>query len=271
MENIIQLIKDRKSVRTFSGEPISEEDMEKIRQSLAGLTNPFGVKATYEIIDAKAVGAGSAVIVGTNMYVGIKVPREPGFELACGYEFEKFCLEAESFGIGTVMLAATIKRAPFERAMQVGPNEVMPVVTPIGYPAEKRSMREILMRKGIRADDRLPFEKLFFDKAFGTPLTPEKAGPFQTALEMMRLAPSATNKQPWRAVVDGQKAYIYEKRSFPVQALGDIQMLDVGNGICNFLLTLESEGCRGTLTDDNPNLPSDDSSMIYVRTYTLEA
>jgi hypothetical protein len=50
--------------------------------------------------------------------------------------------------------------------MAVQPNEVMPVASPVGYPAAKKSIRESLMRKGTRADERLPFEKLFFEGDF---------------------------------------------------------------------------------------------------------
>jgi len=38
----------------------------------------------------------------------------------------------------------------------------MPCVSPLGYPAEKMSLRETLMRKGIQADKRMDFDRLFF-------------------------------------------------------------------------------------------------------------
>ena len=60
------------------------------------------------------------------------------------------------------MLAATISRKAFEKAMEVGDTEVMPAASPVGYPAEKKSIRETMMRKGLQADERMPFGKLFF-------------------------------------------------------------------------------------------------------------
>lgn len=69
----------------------------------------------------------------------------------------------------------------------------------MSYPAEKKSMREKLMRKGIKADERFPFEQLFFEGDFSRPLA--ESNTFSQALSMARLAPSAANKQPWRAVV----------------------------------------------------------------------
>ena len=60
------------------------------------------------------------------------------------------------------MLASTLSRETFEKAMQVQEDEVLPVASPIEYPAKKKSIRESLMRKGLKVDDRISFEKLFF-------------------------------------------------------------------------------------------------------------
>ena len=71
-----------------------------------------------------------------------KVKRVPQCELACGYSFEEACLYALSLGIGTVMLAASLNRSAFEKAIEVGADEVMPVASPLGYPSEKKSLWE---------------------------------------------------------------------------------------------------------------------------------
>ena len=104
-------------------------------------------------------------------------------------------------------------RAAFERAMALGPEEFMPCVTPLGYPAAKMSLRETMMRKAVRADNREPFEALFFDGDFDTPLSAEKAGSLREPLERVRLAPSAVNRQPWRVLVGGGCVHFYKKGS----------------------------------------------------------
>ena len=58
-----------------------------------------------------------------------------------------------------------------------------------------------MMRKAIKADERLLFEELFYDETINTPLTKEQEGCWKETLEMVRLAPSAVNKQPWRIIV----------------------------------------------------------------------
>ena len=149
---------------------------------------------------AKKEGAGSPVIVGTDTYVAGKCRQQKNAEIAFGYSFEKFILFATSLGLGTVWLAGTIDRKAFERAIHLNGDEVMPAVSPLGFAAKKRSLRDSMMRKGLRSDTRMPFAELFFRDSFQQPLEEKDAGIWKTALDMVRLAPSATNKQPWRAM-----------------------------------------------------------------------
>ena len=65
----------------------------------------------------------------------------------------------------------------------------MPAASPVGYPADKRSLRENLMRKGLKADERIPFEAVYFDGSFAADLRKEDAGEFAEALDLARLAP----------------------------------------------------------------------------------
>lgn len=264
--SVQDLIRRRKSVRTFSGEPLRAEDRQKLEAFLQTVENPFGVPIEFRTLDAKENGLSSPVILGANSYVAAKVSRVPQFEIAYGYNFETFCLFAKSLGVGTVMLAATINRSAFEKAMEVQENEVMPVASPVGYPAEKQSVREKLMRKGIKADERLPFETLFFENSFAQSLSPERAGIFRDALEMTRLAPSAGNKQPWRAVVCRDKVHFYEKKAKAMQndPLGDIQKVDVGIALSHFDLTLRAAGITGRFVVEDPGLEADSQTEYIV-------
>lgn len=269
--SVKDIIRKRKSVRTFSGEPLRTEDKQKLAEFLKALDNPFGVPVEFRFLDAKEHALSSPVIIGTDEYIAAKVGRVPQSEIAYGYSFEKFCLFAESLGIGTVMLAATISRSTFEKAMEVKDTEVMPVASPIGYPADKKSVREKLMRKGIKADERLPFETLFYEESFAQSLTQEHAGQLRDALEMVRLAPSAGNKQPWRAVVCGDTVHFYEKKAKAMSnnPLGDIQKVDVGIALAHFDLTLKESGINGCFAVEDPGFETDDS-IEYIVTYEVK-
>ena len=247
-----EIIKKRKSVRTFAGRPLSAEHLKALEKHIGSQTNPFGVPVVFRLLDVKEHGLSSPVILGEATYLAAKVKRVPRYEIAFGYSFEEACLFALSLGIGTVMLAASLNRAAFEKAIAVGADEVMPVASPLGYPADKRSMREKLMRKGIKADERLPFEKLFFEGGFDRPLS--ESDPFSEALSMVRLAPSAANKQPWRAVVSGNTVHFYEYKTVKDSPRGDIQKVDIGIALAHFDLTEKENSHSGNYTERDPKL-----------------
>ena len=173
-------------------------------------------------------------------------------------------------GIGTVWIGGTMNRQAFKKAMNLGEDEIMPCVSPLGYPAGKMSVRESLMRKGVKADERLPFEALFFDAAFEIPLTPEKTGIFAEPLEAVTLAPSAVNKQPWRVVITDNAAHFYLKRSkgFGHDTGLDMQKIDIGIALCHFALTAKEKGLHLRFTQDDPMLKPDHDAE-HIATYYL--
>lgn len=201
MNNIEALVRGRRSVRTFEEQPVSHQELENLCAFMAKIDNPYGLPVDFKLLDSKAQNLSCPVVVGTNLYVGAKMKKAPHLNEAIGYSFEMLILYAQSLGIGTVWVGGTMDRAAFERAMELAEDEVMPCVSPLGYPAKKMSLRETMMRKGIKADDRMAFEELFFNGSFSTPLSPKSAGKLFHPLEMVRLGPSAVNKQPWRAIV----------------------------------------------------------------------
>jgi nitroreductase len=250
----IEMIRRRKSVRTFTGEPLRSEDRAALEQYIRSQTNPFDVPVDIRLLDAEEYGLSSPVIVGENLYLAAKVKRRGPYEIGFGYSFEAMCLYALSLGIGTVMLAASLSRAAFEKAMDVQSDEVLPAASPIGYPAQKKSSRESLMRKALKADERLPFEQLFFDRQYGNKLTASSAGIYADALEMARWAPSAGNKQPWRAVVSADQVHFYEAKSMQDSPLGDIQKVDVGIALAHFNLTMQETGHNGRFIETDPGI-----------------
>ena len=263
---IKDLIQERKSVRTYDGKPLSEEDRENLSLYLSELENPFGGTVEFRFLDAKENKLSSPVVVGAELFVAAKALRGPEAELACGYCFEALCLYARALGIGTVMLAGTLSRKTFEEAMELAENEVMPIASPVGYPAQKRSLREKLMRRAIKADERLPFETLFFANTFNEILTPAEAGKFANALEMVRLAPSAVNKQPWRVLVCGDTVHFFKKCAKHTHEGFDLQKVDLGIALANFDLTLREEGVGGQFFTLVPP-PAADEGLEYIVSY----
>ena len=271
MENIRELVRGRRSVRTFDGSKINAEDFKKLSEFMEKLDNPYGIPVEFRMLDAKEHKLSSPVISGTNLYVGVKAARTAHVEEAVGYSMELLVLYAQSLGIGTVWIGGTMDRPAFERAMELEENEIMPCVSPLGYPAKKMSVKEGLMRKAVKADSRLPFETLFFDKTFDMPFTEEKAGQLTEALETVRWAPSAVNKQPWRIVVDKDAVHFYLKRNkgFVSDAAGDMQKIDLGIALCHFALTAQEGGIETDFQINDPGIKTD-ADTEYIASYRID-
>jgi len=127
-----------------------------------------------------------------------------------------------------------------------------------------------MMRKAIKADSRAPFETLFFDGGFGVPLTQAKAGALAMPLEMVRWAPSAVNKQPWRVVVDEKGAHFYLKhaKGFVSTSVGDMQKIDMGIALCHFALAAEESGLKAEFSISDPGIAVE-AGMEYIASYLI--
>jgi len=263
-----KLIRERRSVRTYDERPLTTEVLQKLREQIDTITNPFDIPVVFRLLDAKEHGLSSPVLVGESLYAGAKVTPADHWNEAFGYSFEKLILGAQSLGLGTVWIGGTMNRAIFEKAMALENGEVMPCVTPVGYAAAKMSIRETLMRKGVKADWRMPFEELFFSGSWDHPLTAEQAGALACPLEMVRLGPSAVNKQPWRAVVTGDTVHFYLKRNkdFAIGKSGDMQKIDAGIALCHFDLTAQDAGLNPRFLLSDPGLPLEEG-MEYIASY----
>ncbi len=266
-----EIIKKRISVRTYKEQEIAQETLEKVKSFIKQDKGLFNVPITFTILDANKTGVSSPVIIGANTYIAAKYKKQKNAEISLGYAFEKLVLYATSLGLGTVWLAATIDRKAFEKAIDLKEDEVMPVVTPIGYAGEKRSLRESMMRKGMKSDSRIPFDQLFFQDNFDKPLNKENSDLWALPLEMVRLAPSATNKQPWRAVVEKDRVHFYEKKAkgYERTSTGDIQKVDLGIALCHFEIAAKESGLQGTFVQKDPGI-SIAEDMEYIASFVLE-
>ncbi len=267
MEHIMELVRSRRSVRTFSERAVSAEVLQELMNYANSNPNPYGIPVRFKLLNAKEHGLSSPVISGGDWYIGAAVGSEPHAEEAFGFAFESMVLYAQSLGLGTTWIGGTMNRGLFERAMNLQGDERMLCVTPLGYPAEKMSLRETMMRKGVKAGTRAEFGEVFFDGSFGKPLTRERAGRLTDALEAVRLGPSAVNKQPWRVVIteDGAHFHVKKTKGVPVQPM---QKIDLGIALCHFALMAEELGISAAFSINDPKLSGGDAE--YIASYLLK-
>jgi nitroreductase len=266
----LESARKRRSVRTCDGKGLTPEDSQKIMDFAEKAENPYGLSIAWKLLDAQKDGLTTPVIVGTDVFIGGKMLRAPHAEEAFGYSFEKIVLFAESLSIGTTWIAGTMDRPAFERAMELAGGEVMPCVSPLGYPAEKMSLRETVMRTSIKADSRMDFGEVFFDGSFDKPLTESAAGKLLEAFEAVRIGPSAVNRQPWRIVLCGNKAHFYEKDSKGLSGNDwDVQKIDMGIALSHFELAAKDCGFETEFEISDPGLAVP-ASVKYIASYTIK-
>jgi nitroreductase len=268
---IEETIKKRVSVRSYDAKKLSELDKEKLLKEINQLTNPFGENVRIHLIEKDIASNGEklgtyGVIKGAQTYLGVSVDKSEYGLIAAGYQFENLVLYATHMGLATVWLAATFSREQFTTAMDIKDHELFPAISPIGYAAAKQSITEKLMRKTMKSDNREAWDKIFFQDFYGNPLSKEEANVYIKPLEMLRLAPSATNAQPWR-VVKKQGAYHFfeSHKSNASEADKMIKKVDIGIALSHFHQTALDHGLNGNFekqSDFNIDIPENTNYII---------
>ena len=245
---VAKTVNARSSVRTYENRDLSANEKAQINAYIENLSNPFSVDVTFRLLekasstDGEKLGTYGVIKGAGNYIVASAADKELALE-ALGYSFEKLILYATSLGLGTCWLGGTFNRCGFAAAMNLKEGDLFPCISPIGYPAGKKSTMESLMRWVSKADQRKEWSELFFKQNFSQPLTKDDAGEFAFPLEMVRLAPSAVNKQPWRIVQDNDAYHFYLARSLKSDnEKVDLQRVDMGIATCHFhMAVLEKE------------------------------
>ena len=282
-ENITTLIRQRFSCRTYLREPISESKLQKLQQFIDGLPEgPFGGRPEFHLVAAenqdsqvlKDLGTYGFIQGATGFIVGSLSPGEKNLE-DYGYLMEQIILFVTSLQLGTCWLGGSFTRSSFARKINAGPDVIIPAVSSSGEMIDPEQARKGVLRRQVKGDQRLAWDKLFFDNNFGTSLSLEAAGAWGTPLEMLRLGPSASNKQPWRVIRRGSQFHVFLQRtrgyreSSLTRFMGivDIQRLDTGIAMCHFELTARQLGLTGGWTVLEPAIARPDDQTEYCVTW----
>lgn len=67
--NTFELIKTRKSVRTFDGRPIDPKHREKLEAYIKNIPHPYGIPVEFVLLDTKEHEPSSPVIQGEELYI----------------------------------------------------------------------------------------------------------------------------------------------------------------------------------------------------------
>jgi nitroreductase len=276
---VVDLIMERFSCRTYAKEPIPEEKRIALGgAALAARTGPFGSTLRFQLIAAepgdstalKGLGTYGAIRDPAGFIVGAARPGDMYLE-DYGYALEKLILTATDLGLGTCWLGGFFTRGTFAERIGLEGGERIPSVASVGEITDHATARTGTLRRIVGGERRRVWESVVFDGELGVPLRREDAGAFAAALEMVRLAPSASNRQPWRIVREGVLWHFYLARTpgyhgglgGKLLKLEDIQRVDMGIAMCHFELTLRESGMGGRWMRKLPALASDDRHTEY--------
>ncbi len=275
--SIIETIKIRRSCRTYSDSPVETDKRAQLKAFLEANTGaPFGSPVRFELLDFNDLDADElrplgtyGVIRGARLFIIGAVGKRPKAMEDYGYSMEKNILEATALGLGTCWLGGTFRRSGFARRMNLSGDELLPAVSPVGYPGKARSLTDRFFRFSAGSNERKPWTELFFDRDSKTPLPRESGGAYETPLECVRIGPSASNKQPWRIVRDGNAFHFtlartpgYDRMIKEIR----LQNVDMGIAMCHFELAARELGLAGSWSDRDPGIPS--GGLEYIASWT---
>ncbi|MBM3310846.1 MAG: nitroreductase, partial [Candidatus Aminicenantes bacterium] len=191
-----QAVFARTSRRTFdASRPVEPEKIDRLAEASASFrpSAEARVELVLEPPDdiLRGVVGRYGKITGPPFYLAmIGRPGAPAVEEFVGYTGEGLVLEATALGLGTCWVSGFFRPEAVRRRLELSPAERVYAVSPLGYAAPSYSVKDRLFRRVAGSGQRKPLAEL----AAGGPL---EGWPLK-ALEAARLAPSATNRQPWR-------------------------------------------------------------------------
>lgn len=279
---VTEIIRQRYSCRTYHKVPIDAER----RAALAAFAaapgpSPFGAPVRFCFVaagedEARALRGLSTygfIRGATAFIVGATGPGPKNLE-DFGFLMEEIILYATGLGLGTCWLGGSFVKSGFAAKIALREDEVLPAVTAVGIISEERTLTDRLIGRTSGNRSRLAWPHLFFDGQFGAPLSAEAAGPYTEPLEMVRLAPSASNKQPWRVVRAGGAWHFFLERT-PGYLSGlagrfvtcDLQRVDLGIALDHFQRVAQEAGLAGSWMLDDPALALPTSLTEYVASW----
>ena len=271
---VTDLIRMRYSCRSFDGHGLESGMLAELEKFPLALELPFNNRVRFGIIDKELVraenlfsGGSYGMIQGVRYYVSalVKKGAPRGWE-DVGFGLEALVLLATSLDLGSCWIGGIFDRKRFGRSLGMREDEMLPAVIAVGKPAKKRSLRDRLVRWSAKGNLRKSKNELFAGD-WQTPLIYEKWPQWEPVLEGVRLAPSASNKQPWRLIMKGSGFHFYLNRDKAYSALMskvDLQRIDLGIAMCHFQLAAGDQELEGEWRGDGPQIPGTPANFEYI-------
>jgi hypothetical protein len=273
--NIIEIINKRKSCRTFNQiylKPADSEFLENIiRANSKGFENEVVDFRIIEKHDSKSLlKLDYGMIHGHNTYLLGTSKSSLYSRVNYGYLMEKIILKATEMKISTCWIGifdhTYFKEVPVKEGYEI------PGIVIIGYPGDQQTNQERFIRRSLSSATRDNWDKLFFSYNSKFPINQDLPREFYDSLEMVRLAPSSGNTQPWRIYFDNtsNEFHFFKKtinKRYESRGLHDI---DLGIALCHFELTSFRNGISGRWLKLENEYVSSIDDLQYIKTWKCE-
>lgn len=273
--DIAQTIKKRKSCRTFNRDALKPSDRTAlesfISENCKGLQNEVVNFRIIEKTDSdNQLKLNYGMITGHNTYILGKSVCTKASKLNYGYMMEKVVLKATEMDISTCWIGYFDES--YFREMPVEDGFEIPAIIIAGYSVEKPTYQDKLVRFAINASNRHNWDKLFFNYNLKTPLTPAHVGNYSDSLEMVRLAPSSGNTQPWRVFFEetNEEFHFFKKPINKRYDLKGLHHIDVGIALSHFELMTLQKGLPGRWVDLSNRKVSSNDDLEYLITWKCQ-
>ena len=211
MENVIELMKARHSVRGYTGRPIPAEVRGQL-DACAKALNEEGSLHMQIIYDEPVCFASPMAKYGRfrncRDYIALVGRDAPDLDERCGFFGEKLVLEAQGLGLNTCWAAMTHGRS--KAVLDEGEKEV--ILIALGYGETQGAERKSKKPEDV------------------SDATPESPDWFKKGVEAALLAPTAVNQQNFRFTLAGRAV------SAKAGRLGPCLKIDLGIVKCHFEL-----------------------------------
>jgi hypothetical protein len=270
--NIIEIIKKRKSCRTFNHVALKHADKIELEsfiiENSKGLENEVLNFRIIEKSDAdRQMKLDYGLIKGHNTYILGTSLSTVASRVNYGYLMEKAVLKATEMNLSTCWVgyfdSTYFKEVHIEDGFEI------PSIVIVGYAEVRETYIGKTFRFAFNASKRQSWDNLFFNYSLKTPLTPAYVKKYCDSLEMVRLAPSSGNTQPWRIFFDETKNefHFFKKSISNRYELKGLHDIDMGIAISHFELTSTQNGLSGGwLKHTKENINSIDD-LQYIMTW----
>ena len=273
--NIKEIIKKRLSCRTFNQVLLDSAVKKELENYIGGIRELPGSEAISLIIvekttEGKQMKLNYGMIQGHNTYILGKSRSSSVSRVNYGYMMEKVVLKATELGISTCWIGYF--DSTYFDEIPPGDGFEIPGIVILGYTGEKQTTLDKLIRFGVKASKRDNWDKLFFNFRLQTAVTPRIIKTYSDSLEMVRLAPSAGNTQPWRIYFDdtANEFHFFKKpvnKRYEERGLHDI---DMGIALSHFELTSLDNGLSGSWIRHTETIISPIDDLQYIMTWVCK-